>query len=137
MNLHVPKNNGWTMLSCKELCMDYSWLHVAMNGLNMVVGNCAWTFCQDCKQLGMYYEIQKLTFKNLQIDSGMIIKSCDEVYAFSIQLQTLQMKYYGNCTIAMSKPIFFKIHSKMMKIIQSKIDTKEGITKFKDDCDFA
>ncbi len=135
------------MLSCKELCMDYSWLHVAMhglcllkvimNGFNMVVGNCGWTFCQDCKQLGMYYEVQKFTFKNLQINSRMIIQNCDEVNAFSIQLQTLQMKYYGNCTIAMSKPIKSKFHSKIMKIIQSKIDTREGITKFKDDCDFA
>jgi len=53
----------------------------------------------------MYYELQKFTFKNLQIDSRMIIKTCNEVYASSIQLQTLQMKYYGNCTIAMSKPI--------------------------------
>ncbi len=30
-----------------------------------------------------------------------------------------------------------KFHSKIMKIIESKIDTKEGIIKFKDDCDFA
>ncbi len=115
-----PCYNGWTMFSCKELCMDCSWLHVAMyglcllksfmNGLNMVVGNCGWTFCQGCKQLGMYYELQKYTFKNLQIDSRMIIKTCDEVYAFNIQLQTLQMKYYGNCTITMSKPIKIKFH---------------------------
>ncbi len=110
-----PCYNGWTMFSCKELYMDCFWLHVAMhglcllkgtmNGINMVIGNCGWTFCQGCKQLGMYYELQKFTFKNLQIDSRMIIKTCNEVYASSIQLQTLQMKYYGNCTIAMSKPI--------------------------------